>query len=83
MRFSFINWICEHYEHCDILRFIACFFSSLFSIFIPSIFESSFYHLYLFHFYLLLYDDDVLSSQSYQSGLSHPLFRLWVLICDS
>ena len=68
MRFVFINWICEHYEHCVILRlfflaslpvsFLLHFASSLC---LPLSFVS-------FHFYFPLWDDDMLMSQSYRLG---------------
>ena len=43
MRFLFINWICEHYEHCAILRLF--FLASLLDYFLLH-FASS-YHLSL------------------------------------
>ena len=43
MRFSFINWICEHYEHCDILRLF--FLASLLVSFLLHLASS--YHLSL------------------------------------
>ena len=43
MHFSFINWICEHYEHCDILRLF--FLASLLVYFL--LYLASSYHLSL------------------------------------
>ena len=43
VRFSFINWICEHYEHCDILHLF--FIASLLVSFL--LYLASSYHLSL------------------------------------
>ena len=76
MGFVFINWICEHYEHCVVLPLF--FLTSLPISFLLHFASSLCLRLCFvsFHFYFPLCDNDTLISQNYRLGLSHPSFRL-------